>query len=111
MLYQIRNGTVSLGGNVILSHVNFEIKGSEKIAITGKNGAGKTTLLRLLAGELDLDSDDKRKGPGIFISRKVTVGMLKQQVFLDDSLTVEEEFKKVCPLEQETEYDCLFTKF
>jgi ATP-binding cassette subfamily F protein 3 len=111
MLYQIRNGTVSLGGNVILSHVNFEIKGSEKIAIIGKNGAGKTTLLRLLAGELDLDSDDKRKGPGIFISRKVTVGMLKQQVFLDDSLTVEEEFKKVCPLEQETEYDCLFTKF
>ena len=69
MLYEITDGTVSLGGNVILDHINFEIKGKEKIAITGKNGAGKTTLLRLLAGELELDSDDKRTGPGTFRSR------------------------------------------
>ena len=31
MLYQITDGTVSAGGHVILSHVNFEIKGNEKI--------------------------------------------------------------------------------
>ena len=52
MLYQITDGTVSAGGVPILSHINFEIRGTEKIAVAGKNGAGKTTLLRLLAGEL-----------------------------------------------------------
>ena len=52
MLYQIKDGTVSAGGQTILSHVDFYIKEKEKIAVVGKNGAGKTTLLRLLAGEL-----------------------------------------------------------
>ena len=49
MLYQITDGTVSAGGHVILSHVDFEIKGNEKIALVGQNGAGKTTLLKLIA--------------------------------------------------------------
>ena len=47
MLYQINDGTVSLGGNVILDHIDFEIRGTEKIAVTGANGAGKTTLLQV----------------------------------------------------------------
>lgn len=64
MLYQINDGTVSLGGNVILDHIDFEIRGTEKIAVTGANGAGKTTLLQVLSGELELDGDDKRMGPG-----------------------------------------------
>ena len=40
MLYQISDGTVSVGGNVILRHIDFEIKGAEKIALVGRNGAG-----------------------------------------------------------------------
>lgn len=51
MLYQIIDGTLSQGGNTILRHINFEIRGNEKIALVGKNGAGKTTLLRLIAGD------------------------------------------------------------
>lgn len=42
MLYQIKDGTVSAGGQTILSHVDFYIKEKEKIAVVGKNGAGKT---------------------------------------------------------------------
>ena len=60
MLYQITDGTVSAGGHVILSHVDFEIKGNEKIALVGRNGAGKTTLLKLIAGELSLDREASR---------------------------------------------------
>lgn len=55
MLYQIIDGTVSAGGNLILSHINFEIRGNEKIAVVGSNGAGKTILLKLIAGEITLD--------------------------------------------------------
>lgn len=64
MLYQIKDGTVSAGGQTILSHVDFYIKEKEKIAVVGKNGAGKTTLLRLLAGELTQDRDDSRGSYG-----------------------------------------------
>ena len=100
MLYQIQDGTVSLGGETVLFHFDFEIRGREKIAVVGKNGAGKTTFLRLLAGELVLDRDDKRKQPGIRTSRQITVGFLPQQVFAgegDNERTVEEELWRACP--------------
>lgn len=97
MLYQITDGTVSAGGHVILSHVDFEIKGNEKIALVGRNGAGKTTLLKLIAGELSLDRDDRRQGAGVTSSRRLTVGMLKQQAFSDREQTVEEILLAACP--------------
>lgn len=120
MLYQITDGTVSAGGHVILSHVDFEIKGNEKIALVGRNGAGKTTLLRLIAGELSLDRDDKRQGLGVTCSRQLTVGMLRQQAFSDREQTVEEILLAACPFrdtfarerfEYEQEYDRIFTGF
>ena len=123
MLYQIQDGTVSVGGETVLSHFDFEIRGREKIAVVGKNGSGKTTLLRLIAGELDLDRDDRRLQPGIRTSRKVTVGLLPQQVFSgegDGDRTVEEELLRACPCRDtwdrerflyEQEYDRLFTGF
>lgn len=120
MLYQINDGTVSLGGYPILSHIYFEIKGNEKIAVVGRNGAGKTTFLRLIAGELELDREDRRNGPGIEQSRRLTIGMLKQQAFSDSGKTVEEELLEHCPggagyererFEYEREYDILFTRF
>ena len=118
MLYQIKDGTVSAGGKVILSHIDFEIHGTEKIAVVGKNGAGKTTLLNVIVGTTPLDRDDKRMGPGILCSRKVMTGMLSQQVFADEHRTVEELLMLSCPLrdsfdrerfEYEQEYDRLFT--
>ena len=120
MLYQITDGTVSAGGHVILSHVDFEIKGNEKIALVGRNGAGKTTLLRRIAGELSLDRDDKRQGLGVPRSRQLTVGMLRQQAFSDREQTVEEILLAACPFrdtfarerfEYEQEYDRIFTGF
>ena len=90
MKYQITDGTVSLGGETVLSHIDFEIQGAQKIAVVGRNGAGKTTLLRLIAGELELERDDRRQGPGICCSRKLTIGMLGQQALLHEERTVEE---------------------
>ena len=45
MLYQISNGAVAFGDDVILHSIDFEIRNTEKIAIVGRNGCGKTTLL------------------------------------------------------------------
>lgn len=92
MLCQIMNGTVSPGGKTVLSHIDFEIRGTEKIGLVGENGAGKTTLLRLLSGELSLDRDDRRRGPGVSFSRSCRVDIMRQQPFDDLSRTVEEEF-------------------
>ena len=97
MKYQIKDGTVTLGGREILSHIDFEIRENEKIAVVGRNGAGKTTLLRLIAGQLELDRDDKRMGPGILSSRKLTVGFLSQQEFAKEQKTAEQWIMDSCP--------------
>lgn len=121
MRYQIKNGTVSLQGETVLDHIDFEIRGNEKIALVGKNGAGKTTLLRLIAGELSLDRDDKRFDPGIFLARNTTAGMLRQTVAPEEKdRTVEELLLALCPFDApysrerydfEQEYDRIFTGF
>ncbi len=120
MLYQIHDGSVSAGGNLVLSHFDFQIRGNEKVAVAGQNGAGKTTLLRLIAGDIGLDRDDRRDGPGVRLSRPATVGMLGQQVFKDGERTVEEEILEGCPdgdefgqerFQYECGYETLFTGF
>ena len=97
MLLQIQDGTLTLGGHSILSHFHFEIKGTEKIALTGRNGSGKTSLLRLLASELTLDRDDHSPANTLITSRRLTIGLLHQHPFSDLSLTVEEEVLSSCP--------------
>lgn len=120
MLYQIIDGTLAAGGEIVLEHFDFEIRGRDKIAVVGPNGAGKTTLLKLIAGELSLERDDKRQTTGVRLARNVTVGMLRQQAFTDTEKTVEEELMAICPVrdtwdrerfEFEKEYDRIFTGF
>ena len=108
MLYQIKDGTVSAGGKVILSHIDFEIHGTEKIAVVGKNGAGKTTLLNVIAGAIPLDRDDKRMGPGILCSRKVMTGMLSQQAVYQPWICKRGQEKAPIPVfRRGTDQDCL----
>jgi iron complex transport system ATP-binding protein len=41
---------VTLGGNRVLEHVDWELPRGSRAALLGANGSGKSTLLRLLAG-------------------------------------------------------------
>ena len=54
MLYQISNGAVVFGDDVILHDIYFEIRNTEKIAVVGRNGCGKTTLLKLINGDVEM---------------------------------------------------------
>lgn len=91
MLYQITDGAVDIGGEVILKNINFEIHNTEKIAVVGRNGCGKTTLLKLIAGEIDLINAQGT----INASPKLEIGYLKQNAFEDMSITLNEEIQKV----------------
>lgn len=88
MLYKIVNGSVNLGGNIILEDINFHIKNNEKVAIVGKNGSGKTTLLKAIIGDVSLDKgllDDEL----IVISDGISnIGYVKQNIVFDDSITM-----------------------
>ena len=56
MNYRITNGSVSYGAETILEEINFEVKGSEKVAIVGRNGCGKSTLLKAIVNNELLDA-------------------------------------------------------
>ncbi len=80
MLYEVKNGTLALGGNVILSHFNFRMVDKEKIGIVGRNGAGKTTLLKLMSDEIELDYNDDNTIGEIVKSKDYNFGYMKQQL-------------------------------
>ena len=58
MLYQISRGSKSFGTETVFEDIQFEIRGTEKIAVVGRNGCGKSTLLKIMTGELDLDKGE-----------------------------------------------------
>lgn len=94
MLLQISNGAVAFGDDVIIHDIDFEIRGTEKIAVVGRNGCGKTTLLKLINGEYELEKED---GEEAFIATagNPEIGYLKQIAFEDPSIALEDEIKKV----------------
>lgn len=50
-LIRANNLSISYGSKTVFSHLDFELKRGERIALTGKNGCGKTSLLNLILGE------------------------------------------------------------
>ncbi|MGW0561380.1 ABC-F family ATP-binding cassette domain-containing protein [Streptomyces sp. NPDC003016] len=68
----------------------FEVRGPERIALTGRNGAGKTTLLRTVTGELEPASGEAvAHVPLRFLPQRLDV--------LDDGLTVAENVAEFAP--------------
>ena len=94
MLYQISNGAVAFGDNVILHSIDFEIRNTEKIAIVGRNGCGKTTLLKLISGEAQMEKLDSDESAFIAKAGNPEIGYLKQIAFDDPDVTLEQEVRK-----------------
>ena len=94
MLYQISNGSVAFGDDVILHSIDFEIRNTEKIAIVGRNGCGKTTLLKLISGEVEMEKLDSDESAFIAKAGNPEIGYLKQIAFDDPDVTLEQEVRK-----------------
>ena len=57
----------SFGSHLLFSHVSFEIKRGEHVAIIGDNGTGKTTLLKILNQMVPPDSGSFKTGSNVEI--------------------------------------------
>lgn len=75
-LLEVKNLTVTLGDEAILSDLNFDIKKGETLAIIGPNGAGKSVLFRTLLGLLPY------KGQ-ILWQKGIKVGYVPQRLQLE----------------------------
>ena len=59
----------SVGGPLLLEHVDLAIEAGERIALIGRNGAGKSTLMRLLSGDIKPDDGEVRLEGGRRVAR------------------------------------------
>ncbi len=81
-LIQLQRVDYSVGGPLLLEHVDLAIEANERVCVVGRNGEGKSTLLRLLAGEIKPDDGEVRVAGGVRIAR------LAQEVPQDTSGSV-----------------------
>jgi ATP-binding cassette subfamily F protein 3 len=89
MLYQASHVSKSFGADTVFEDCQFEIKGTEKIAIVGRNGCGKTTFLKCMCGEEAFDKGN------VSLQNKARIGYLAQKPLSNDQETVREALKEV----------------
>lgn len=85
MLLNVANVVKTFGPDEILSGVTFRIDPREKVALVGRNGCGKTTLLKILTGQYGPDTGT------VNVARGARIGYLRQEVPVDEGVTVLEE--------------------
>ncbi|HNT98428.1 MAG TPA: ATP-binding cassette domain-containing protein [Elusimicrobiales bacterium] len=51
-----------LGSRTLFKDLSFRLKSGGRLVLEGDNGAGKSTLMRILAGELEADAGEVRRG-------------------------------------------------
>ena len=57
----------SFEDGALFSHINFDIKRGEKVAIVGPNGIGKTTLFRMIMGTSAITTGTVTLGTNVYI--------------------------------------------
>jgi ATP-binding cassette subfamily F protein uup len=68
-LIQLQRVDFSIGGPLLLEHVDLSIEANERVCIVGRNGEGKSTLIKLISGELRADEGEVRVQSGVVIAR------------------------------------------
>lgn len=92
MKIRLSDVSVSFGENTVLSHINFEVNDSDKVALIGRNGCGKSTLIKVITGEQEIDKvDESTKINRIEKTGSFKIGQIKQITFNDENATLESE--------------------
>jgi len=68
-LIQLQRLDFSVGGPLLLEHVDLSIEANERVCIVGRNGEGKSTLMKLISGELQPDDGEVRVQSGVIVAR------------------------------------------
>ncbi len=84
-MYYVRDISLQFADRILMDNISFMIGKKERIGLIGRNGAGKSTMLKIIA---DIIRPDTGK---IELPSHTTIGYLKQEFELDESLTVIEE--------------------
>lgn len=79
-LVTLRDVSLELGGNRILSEVSLDLARGRITTLIGPNGAGKTSLARVVLGLVRPTSGTVTRKPGL------RVGYMPQQLRIDESL-------------------------
>jgi ATP-binding cassette subfamily F protein 3 len=72
-MLQLKDVIKQFADQVVLRHVDWHVRPTDRIGLCGENGAGKTTLLRLLAGQSEVDAGN------VQLARGTTIGYLPQE--------------------------------
>lgn len=73
-LMSLKDVSLAFGGPAILDGVSISISKGLRAALTGRNGEGKSTLMKVIAGELEPDSGEIVRAPGlrtVYVSQEV----------------------------------------
>ena len=81
-LLSVDNVSIAFGAEALLDQASFQIDPGERVCLIGRNGTGKTTLLRLLAAEIQPDSGEIWRQPGLRLAT------LSQELPADTTATV-----------------------
>ncbi len=82
-LLTIRNVTVRMGGEEILSGVDADVRAGEVTALIGPNGAGKTTLLRAILGQIPYTGEIRFHRSGEGAGAPPRIGYVPQRLSFD----------------------------
>ena len=73
-LLSLKDVTLAFGGPSVLDGVSLSVSKGLRAALTGRNGEGKSTLMKVIAGELEPDSGEIVRAPGlktVYVSQEV----------------------------------------
>ncbi len=73
------------GNRFLLKNFKLQIRGPERIALTGDNGAGKTTLVKLILGQLKPNSGEIKLGVDYICYLDQNVDFLQSHLSLVDN--------------------------